>query len=598
MLSRLKKLFFLIGKTGRIKFFVLLALLIINSLLETLGVGALPIFIVIISKPDIIMQHRWAAPIVELFHINTSQGLMSWGFVFLAGLFVMKNAFLSLVIYIKARMISNEQIRLGNRLFKVYMKARYSFFLNRNSVDLLDNVSNKTKIIILNVIMPLLQIIMDGLVLMMIVILLLKVEPVICLFTFTVLGTFSLLLIRITNNKNRSYGKEGQQHRQKMNKIVLEGVSGIKDVKVLGREKSFLERYNFSAVRTGISLRYNQIINQLQKPFMETIAVIGMLFIPLMMMLMGRKADSIIPVLTLFGAAIVRLLPILKTIVSSYTDIRYNVFAIDPVFNDLKFLEMDVSYKNEKVTDILPYPFSERIVFKNVSYQYPKGCAEAISDINISISKGSVIGLVGPSGAGKTTIVDILLGLLEPQQGRILVDGKDINEDVRRWQMNVSYIPQFIYLSDDTIRRNIAFGLPDDEIMESQIEKALVTAQLGPLIQELPGGLDTFVGERGIRLSGGQRQRIGIARALYNNPQLLIMDEATSALDNITERFVIESIESLRHDRTIVMIAHRLTTVRNCEVIYLINKGRILEQGSYDYLLENSRTFKKMNLVE
>lgn len=600
MLSRIKKLNYIIGKPGRVKFLVLLAFMIVNALLEMVGIGAIPVFIVIISNPEMIMQHRWAAPIVDSLHITTSKNLMVWGFIFLAGLFVVKNAFCSLLIYVKARIIYNEQVRLGNRLFYAYMKARYTFFLNRNSAELLRNVNNETKIIVSNVIIQFLQIIMDGLVLVMIVILLLKVEPFISLLTFTALGTVSFLFIRITKKKIGSYGKEEQQHRQRMNKIVLEGITGIKDVKVLGRENSFLDQYNFSAVRTVIALRYKQFVSELPKPFMETIAVIGMLFISFVLLAMGRDVSSFIPVLTLFGAATVRLLPALRTVVSAYSDVRYNLYAIDPVYKDLKLLEMDTNkqMKKEKSTGIDPYPFSSQIVFENVSYRYPQGNAEAIRNIILKIPKGAVIGFAGPSGAGKTTIVDILLGLLEPQQGRVLVDDQDIFEDVRRWQMDVGYIPQFIHLSDDTIRKNIAFGLPDDEINELQIKQALRAAQLETFIQELPEGLDTVVGERGVRLSGGQRQRIGIARALYNNPQVLIMDEATSALDNITEKFVIEAIECLRGDRTIIMIAHRLTTVRNCDVIYLINEGCILEQGNYDYLLKNSRAFRKMNLVE
>jgi ATP-binding cassette subfamily C protein len=286
--------------------------------------------------------------------------------------------------------------------------------------------------------------------------------------------------------------------------------------------------------------------------------------------------------------------------VSAYAEIRYNIYAIDPVYNDLKLLEKDAGaqMQKDKTNGIEPYPFSSSIVFNNVSYRYPQGSAEAVQDINLEIPKGAVIGLVGPSGAGKTTIADMILGLLKPRQGQVLADHQDIFENVRRWQMNVGYIPQFIHLNDDTIRRNIAFGLLDEDVDDEKINQALRAAHLESLVRDLPDGLDTIVGERGMRFSGGQRQRIGIARALYNNPQILVMDEATSALDNITEKSVIESIELLRGDRTIIMIAHRLTTVRNCDVIYLVNDGGILEKGSYDDLMQSSSEFRKMNLVE
>ena len=600
MISRLKKLFFLIGKSGRTKFFILLALMVVNSLLEMVGIGSIPVFIIIVSNPNMVLQHKWAGPIITSLNITTSKDLMLWGSIFLILIFVLKNSFFSFLIYIKTRVIYNEQVRLGNRLFKAYMKASYTFFLNRNSAELLRNVNGETKLIISNIIIPLLQIFLEGLVLLTIVILLIAVEPVISLLTFASIGTVSFLFIRMTNKKTKAYGKEAQQHRKKMNKIVLEGISGIKDIIVLGRENIFLDRYNFSAVRTAISIRYKQIINQLPKPFMETIAVTGMLFIALMLLVLGREVKSLLPILTLFGVATMRLLPIFKTIVSDYTDIRYNIYAIDPVYNDLKLLEKDADkqIKKEKKIYLKPYPFTSQIVFKNVSYRYPHGHAEAIRNINLNIPRGAAIGFVGPSGAGKTTIVDILLGLLEPQQGQVLVDNQNIFQNVKCWQRNVGYIPQFIYLNDDTIRRNIAFGLPDEAIDAAKLEEALHAAQLETLIRELPEGLDTVIGERGIRLSGGQRQRIGIARALYNNPQVLIMDEATSALDNITEKDVIEAIEHLRGDRTIIMIAHRLTTVQNCDVIYLMNEGSILEHGSYEYLLESSSEFRKMNLME
>ncbi|HDS05875.1 MAG TPA: ABC transporter ATP-binding protein [Deltaproteobacteria bacterium] len=600
MISRFKKLLFLISGKGRFKFFILLAAMFINSLLEMIGVGSIPVFILIISNPEKIMQHQWAAPFVGLFDITTSKSLLTWGAVFLIGLFVAKNVFLSLLIYIKTRIIYNEQVRLGNRLFKAYMKASYPFFLNRNSAELLRNVNNETRLIISGVILPLLQTVLDGLVLVMIVILLMAVEPVVSLLAFAILGSVSFIFIRFTNKKNKAYGKEARQHRRRMNKIVLEGISGIKDIIVMGRENSFLSRYNFSAVRTAITLRYKQMISQLPKPFMETIAVVGMLLIVLMLLVLGRDINSLLPVLTLFAVAAMRLLPVLKDIVAAYTDIRYNVYAIDPVYNDLKLLEKDADrqLKKEKKIDITPYPFVSEIVFKNVSYRYPQGNVQAVRNINLNIPKGAVVGLVGPSGAGKTTLVDILLGLLKPQEGKVLADKQDIFADVRRWRKNVGYIPQFIHLNDDTIRRNIAFGLPDDEIDEALVWEAINASQLEEFVRELPKGLDTVVGERGTRLSGGQRQRIGIARALYGNPPVLIMDEATSALDNITEKYVIDALDKLRGDRTIIIIAHRLTTVRNCDVVYLMNEGRILEQGSYEYLLKSSKEFRKMNLVE
>lgn len=588
------------GKQRWAKYSLLMVLMLGNAMLEMVGVGAIPVFIYIVSSPDWVFQHRWAAPFLRLLEIQNTRQMVIWAFVSVGTLFVAKNVFYGFLIFLKNKIVYHDQITLGDRLFRAYLKADYNFFLKRNSAELLRNLNNETKLVISDVLLPLMQLVMDGFVLLMIVILLFKVEPLITLLTFFVLGSCSFLFMRITNRKNKAYGREAQYHRQQMNKIVLEGISGIKEIKVLGRENHFLTQYHDSAVRTAMTLRYKQIINQLPKPFMETIAVTGMIFISFILLLMNRNLSSFIPVLSLFGVATLRLLPIFRTLVAAYTDIRYNLYAIDPVFDDLKLLEKEVgpSLETEKTEIADPFPFESEIIFRNVGYRYPKGKNEAIRDIHLSIPKGSVVGLVGPSGAGKTTIVDILLGLLVPQQGEVLVDQQNIFQDVRRWQINVGYIPQLIHLSDDTIRRNIALGVPDPEIDDLKIKQALRAAQLESLILQLPEGLDTMVKERGVRLSGGQRQRIGIARALYNNPQVLIMDEATSALDNLTEKSVIESIEALRGDRTIVMIAHRLTTVRNCDVIYLIHEGRIVDHGSYDDLLKSSHAFRRMNLME
>lgn len=600
MMTRIKKLFFLISGQARAQYLVLLMLMLVNSLMEMVGVGAIPVFIYVLSHPDVISQHPWANPFVAWLPVQQARQMMIGVFVLLAVLFTIKNAFYGFLVFVKNRIIYHDQVRLGDRLFRAYLKADYPFFLNRNSAELLRNVNHETRLVISGVIVPLMEVIMDGLVLLMIVALLVKVEPFISLATFLVLGTLSFIFMIITNRKNKSYGREAQYHRRQMNKIVLEGISGIKEVKVLGREDHFLSQYHLSAVRTAVSLRYKQIISQLPKPFMEIIAVAGMIFISLILLMMNRKIDSFIPVLALFGTASLRLLPVFRTMVSAYTDIRYNIYAVDPIFDDLTLLEVGAGkpFETKKMPAFEPYPFTSEIVFRNVSYRYPQGKEEAIREIDLTIPKGAIIGLVGPSGSGKTTVVDILLGLLVPQRGEVLVDHQNIFQDVRRWRMNVGYVPQYIHLSDDNIRKNIALGVPDHEIDERKIEQAMKAAQLEQLIRMLPDGLDTIIRERGVRLSGGQRQRIGIARALYHNPQVLIMDEATSALDSVTERSVIEALESLRGDRTIVMIAHRLTTVQNCDEIYLIHEGRIVDHGRHEDLVRSSKIFRQMNLME
>ncbi|MEX0929736.1 MAG: ATP-binding cassette domain-containing protein, partial [Balneolales bacterium] len=317
--------------------------------------------------------------------------------------------------------------------------------------------------------------------------------------------------------------------------------------------------------------------------------------IALILVLQGRAVQSIIPILTLFAVAVVRLMPAFRDVVGNYTNIRFNIFAVDPVFDDLKELERERSAIHLNGTrKPSPLTLKNSIKIEDLHYKYPNSEAQALNGIDLEIPKGSAIAFVGASGAGKTTIVDVLLGLLPPTRGVIKVDGRDIRTNLRAWQSNIGYIPQFIYLSDDTIKRNIAFGLEDDEIEDYKLDNAIKAAQLDRLVQNLPKGYNSVIGERGIMLSGGQRQRIGIARALYHNPEVLVMDEATSALDNVTEKYIIQALEKLRGDRTMIMIAHRLTTVRNCDVLYFMKDGVIEASGSHAELLERSSDFKLM----
>jgi ATP-binding cassette subfamily C protein len=366
---------------------------------------------------------------------------------------------------------------------------------------------------------------------------------------------------------------------------------------VLNRENLFIEKFRVEARESTLLKIYIRYIQQIPKPVVETSAVLGMMLISAILVWQGRPMSTIIPILTLFAMATVKLMPAVQQLSTLYTTLRYNLVAVDPIYDDLKELEEYQKYFLKDRKSQTPITLDNSIEAENISYSYPGSDEIALKNVSFTAPKGKAIAFVGESGAGKTTMVDLLLGLLTPTEGKICVDGIDIQERISAWQRNIGYIPQSIYLADETLRNNVAFGIPEDEIDDDKVIQAIESAQLSEMVSKLPAGLDTMIGENGTRISGGQRQRVGIARALYHNPQVLVMDEATSALDNITEKEITDAIEALKGDKTVIMIAHRLTTVQNCDILYLMKNGKIIDQGSYDYLVDTNREFRKMALV-
>jgi ATP-binding cassette, subfamily B, bacterial PglK len=560
----------------------------------------IPVFISIIAVPDTVLEIELLMPIWEMFGIDNSGDLLVYGSIFLIVVFILKNTYILFYNYIQTRFIFLRLTSIASNLFKLYMYAPYEFHLKRNSAELLRNITNETMHLVNGVLYNLLKIAKDLVLITAIFGMLLWLEPVISIVVFLLLGGGGALFIMVIRERIRKYGQLAQKERANMIRSVNEGLGGFKDARVLNREKWFYKRFSDNIKSFSKAQIFSDIASLANKPVTETIAISGLLFIALLLYWQGRGIESVIPVMTLFGAATLRLMPAIQEMMKAFTTLKYFIFSIDPIYNDTMELKGEASkynirsnrktgtHKGAKLN------FKNKIKFEAASYIYPRSDVEAVKNLSITIPKGYAVGFVGPSGAGKTTLVDMLLGLLEPQHGRITVDNINIHNDISAWKENIGYIPQFIFLADNTIRRNIAFGLPDHEIEEEKLQNAIKAAQLDELVNSLPEGIDTIIGERGTRLSGGQRQRIGIARALYNDPKVLIMDEATSALDNITERYVINAIERLKGERTIVMIAHRLTTVEKCDHLYFMQNGQITDSGTYDQLIARNAEFKNM----
>lgn len=599
MVKSLLYIYRIFPSKDHLKFSVLFLMMLLASFLEVLGIGIIPIFIVAVAEPNQVLQYPVIGEWLVTAGITSSESLVVYGALLLIAIYILKNSYIAFFYYIKKRFVANRGVILQDRLFKAYMTAPYTFYISRNSAELLRNVTTEVKRIIEKTLLPFLELILNVVMFVFILTTLIVLEPLISLVTIILLGGGGYLFLRYTQKKTTDFGRIDKDQRKLMNKAVLQGLGGFKDARVLGRESIFLDQYRRSAIRSKVANVYLYVVKKLPKPIIETLAVISILLIALILVWEGRSITAIIPVLALFGAAAVRLMPVFNQVITQISDIRYNAHSVYAVYEDLKLLDsLEADVQLAKIKEVDKLLLENRIQVSKVFYRYPNSEEFAVNGVSLDIRKGDAVAFVGTSGAGKTTLADIILGLLVPESGSIKIDDVNILDNLPGWRQNIGYIPQYIYLLDDTIRRNVAFGIPDSEIDEEKLRNAIKAAQLEELIARMPKKDYTVIGERGIRISGGQRQRIGIARALYDDPQVLIMDEATSALDNVTEKFVIQAIEQLRGDRTIIMIAHRLTTVRGCDLIHVMKDGRIVESGTYDQLLTESEEFRKMSLVD
>ncbi|WP_073058869.1 ABC transporter ATP-binding protein [Fodinibius roseus] len=596
MSSILKKIFYILPKGDPFKLVVLLLLMLLAAVMEVAGIGMIPAFVAIVADPERVLEIEWLEPVLSTLAISNAEDLLIWGSIALVSIFIIKSLYIIAFNYFEARFIFNRRYTISHRLMRSYMQAPYIFHLRRNTAELLRNITQEINVFINNVVSILLKMAREGVMALSILIFLFVMEPLITILVISLSGLGAGTFILLNKKKMKEYGREEQERRSEMIKALNQGLGGIKDARVLNREEEFIEKFRIEAYMSTRLMAYIRFIQQIPRPVVETTAVLGMLLVSVLLVWQDRSMGAIIPILTLFAMATVRLMPSIQQLVSMYTNLRYNMVSLDPIFDDLKELE---DYNTRFIKDRKnknKLEFEDQIVIKNLSYRYPESEEQAIDGISITIPKGEAVAFVGASGAGKTTVVDLILGLLDPDGGEILLDGKSIQENISAWQRNIGYIPQMIYLADETLRANIAFGLPEDEIDDHKVMEAVRLAQLETMLNRMPDGLDTIVGEHGTRLSGGQRQRIGIARALYHDPKVLVMDEATSALDNITEKEITNAISSLKGERTLIMIAHRLTTVKNCDKLYFMEDGKIIQEGTYQDLVSTNMRFREMAL--
>ena len=575
---------------------ILFVMMVLGALAEVVGVGAIPAFVGVINMPERLLENDKVRYVYDLLGMESPQEMVLWAALALILVFVVKNIYLAFLVYVRARYTTNRQVTISNRLFRAYLHSPYAFHLQRNTAELLRNTNSEAGAITGGVLLPMMSILMEFMVLIFVFVLLFAVEPFVSLITFGVFGTITVVFYRATRGKINEYAKEEQRHRKQSVQAVNQGLGGFKDARILGREQFFLGSYQESKWYQAKAARFKEMISAMPRLFLETMAVAGLLGVASLLVAQDRALETVIPTLALLGVAIVRLMPSFTKIAGSFTSLKWGERALKVVYDDVVMLEReDMEFKKrQRGQEGKPLPFTREIRLDNLSYAYPGSTDAALEGITLAIPKNASVGFVGPSGAGKTTIIDVILGLLAPTKGHVLVDGIDIQERLPVWQRKIGYIPQSIYLTDDSIRRNVAFGMDDAEISDDAVWAALDAAQLLTLVEGLPDKLDAFVGERGVRLSGGQRQRIGIARALYHNPEVLVMDEATSALDNQTEKLIVEALERLQGQHTMIVIAHRLSTVRNCDTLFMLDGGQLVARGTYDELMAQSEAFRRM----
>tara|TARA_Y200000002_G_scaffold131739_1_gene108558 strand:+ start:41930 stop:43702 length:1773 start_codon:yes stop_codon:yes gene_type:complete len=579
------KIWYLLSPQERKRAILLFLMIIVMAFLDTLGVASILPFMSMLTNPEIIDTNIF---LNNIFQTSISFGIQNREqFLFLLGvlvlvLLVVSLSFKALTTYAQLRFVKMREYTIGKRLVEGYLHQPYSWFLDRNSADLGKNILSEVSQVIVNGMMPLVGLIANILISSSLIILLIWVNPKLSLIVgFSLISAYGIIFYSIRYYL-KGIGKKRLLNNELRFSALSEAFGAAKPVKVGGLEKTFIDRFSKSAKIFASTQASFQVISLLPRYMLEAIAFGGILLIILYLMLEVGSFNGALPILSLYVFAGYRLMPSLQSVYGNATQLTFIKPALDKIYQDLKSLE---PLADKQVDGVIK--FDREILLKNIFYNYPNSTRKTLKNINICIPAKSTVGLVGATGSGKTTTVDIFLGLLEPQKGTLEVDGQVINrQNIRAWQRAVGYVPQDIYLSDDTVSANIAFGINPKDVDQQAIEKASKIANLHNfVIDELPYKYQTKIGERGVRLSGGQKQRIGIARALYNNPQVLILDEATSALDNETEQAVMDAVNNLSKDITKIIIAHRLNTVKNCDIVFKFEKGEVVNQGKFEEIM-------------
>jgi ATP-binding cassette subfamily C protein len=583
----------LFDRKEKVHFLGVMVIVLFSALLQTLSVALMLPFINLVMDSSVLKQSTLLNYLfIHLNFSNIYSFTVFLGVVLIIVIFF-SNFFTILSTWLKVNFIWQKNHNLSSALLKKYLSLPYVYFLNKNSADLKKNILSEVQQLTGHLFMPLLSLITSIITSLTILLLLFFVDfKVTIIAAFLFIFSYGIIFFYL----KKSLEERGEKRiAENTGRFVSAGeaLEGIKDIKVLGREKYFFEEFFNHSMSFSKLQAWSVIVTNIPRYFMEIVAFGGVVILMLVSISLGEDGKEIIPLVGFFVFAGYRLIPALQEIFYSFTNFQFNKAVLDKIYNDIYGDIAEDHFDNKELPK--PLPLEEKISFNNVSFSYQKD-KSILKNVSFQVNKNTSVGIVGPTGGGKTTLMDLILGLLTPTQGAVMVDGIEVKkENVRNWQRNIGYVPQQVYLSDNTIARNIAFGIPDEQIDMKRIEEVAKIANIDDFIKEdLSSGYDTLTGERGVRLSGGQKQRIGIARALYHNPDILVLDEATSSLDGTTEKAVLEALDNVAKMKTIIIVAHRFKTVEHCDILYVLDKGEIVAQGNYKDLLKSNIQFQKM----
>ena len=574
-MKTLRKVWALLDPAQRTGAIWLMVLMTIGMMLEMLGIGLVLPALSLLAGPPAGAQSTWLRRLSEVVGNPTGPQVLIGGLLALLAIYVVKTAFLMYLAWYQAAYVANLQAGVSRRLFSLYLHQPWTFHLQRNSATLIRNVLNEvTQFATLATALATFG--TELLVVGGISVLLLAIEPAGAIGVAAVLGGATWVLQWVLHKRLAAWGVNRRRHDRLRLQHVHQGLAGVKDSKLLGREDAFLQefqKHNLASARIGGRVN---AVSHIPRLWYELTAVGGLALLGAVLAWQGNSGPALVARLGLFAVAAFRLLPSANRMLNTWQTVKVCQPVIDSLYEELAIAPHDPPPAHR---DRLP--FSDAIDVNDIWLHYPNAPEPALRGVSLNIRSGQSFGIIGGSGAGKSTLVDVILGLFSPDRGTIRVDGRDIHQCLRDWQNNIGYVPQSIYLTDDSIRRNVAFGIPAAEIDDVAVQRALTAAQLDAFVATLPNGIDTIVGERGVRLSGGQRQRIGIARALYLDPAVLVLDEATSSLDNDTEKGVMEAVNQLHGKKTLIIVAHRLSTVAGCDELIKLDHGRVASSGRF-----------------